>query len=193
MNDRTALQLAADAAVSHGDALDYHARGNADDAAYSARECRERVQACHEAAAREGTPEARTAALEAAGLLMTLPGRAALAQRVQACAADLSAWTSAEPAEVSDLLAEVARASALLGEVAAVLGPVPAKVLHYSVPGYYVESARTPDIRDALGRARGLASSTGTHAAILVHMLDLEDGGEVIHLHAVVPPPGSAS
>jgi hypothetical protein len=80
--EKNAAQHAADAAVSHGDALAYHAEGNTDDATYSARECRDRVQACHEAAAREGTPEAREAALRAAGLLMTLPGRERLAQYV---------------------------------------------------------------------------------------------------------------
>lgn len=80
--EKAAAQHAADAAVSHGDALAYHAEGNASDATYSARECRERVRQCHQAAAREGTPEARQAALQAAGLLMTLPDCARLTQYV---------------------------------------------------------------------------------------------------------------
>jgi hypothetical protein len=100
-----------------------------------------------------------------------------LSERLAACAADLSAWTSAEPDEVPDLLAEVARASALMEEAAFATGPA-GIIVCYSVPGLPPHRGRTADIDDARGLAGEVAGKTGARAAILVHLA--RDGREVI-------------
>lgn len=73
---KTAKQIAADAKVSHGDALAYAAEGHILDAQRSADECRARVNQCGLAAISEGTAEAWEHAASAALLVDSLPRNA---------------------------------------------------------------------------------------------------------------------
>jgi len=70
---KDAVSLAADAAVSYGDAHAALEAGDYDESRRSVDDVWTRVRACHEAAAGEGTPAARDALAKAVGLLLTLP------------------------------------------------------------------------------------------------------------------------